>query len=328
LSKITHGTKVLTFGEPLIAWVPSAPGVISVSHQFRPYAAGAELNTATGLARLGIPVAYACGVGQDPFGTLIRKAVQAEGVDAQYVEEVTPGSTGVFFKQWTGLQASTSVFYYRSTSPMAIGSWEPEALYKDLTPNTFAWVHSTGITWAIGEQSRRHATAILKSSHEVGIPTSFDVNVRRKLAYLDTWHSIVAEVLPYLTWFLLGDEEASLLFHTESATVLETAIRNLGFTGEGVLLKRGIQGAELSCRGEVTRVPAKAVTNVVDTVGAGDGFNAGWIAGMLRDWSIEDALRLGAVVGAFAVTSVGDHDGYPTWAEALQELDGRENVLR
>src|SRR5579875_1434054 len=101
---------VLTFGEPLIVLVPDSPGKISSIHQFKPYATGAELNTAVGLARLGIQASFAGCVGVDPFGELICHAARAEGVNVRYIQKSPMGPTGMFFKQWSGLQAKTTVF--------------------------------------------------------------------------------------------------------------------------------------------------------------------------------------------------------------------------
>lgn len=319
---------VLTFGEPLIVFVPDAAGAISPRHQFRPYAAGAELNTAVGLARLGVRVSMTCSIGADSLGQFILSACRAEGVDMRYVQQDTLAPTGMFLKQWSGLLQKTSVHYYRAMSSMAVGGWHPDDVHRDLHAGVWNWVHATGITWMIGEDSRRHATELFRLCHFMGLRISFDVNVRLKLADEAKWRELVYELLPYINWFLLGDEEAQLLFQSEDIAEIERHIRCRGFAGEGVILKLGARGACASVGGVETRVPAWPVLHVVDTVGAGDGFNAGWIAGMLRGWTLEESMRLASLVGACAVTSVGDYDGYPTWAEALREITGVRSVER
>jgi 2-dehydro-3-deoxygluconokinase len=319
---------VLTFGEPLVAFVPNAPGPYSEGQALTPFPAGAELNTAVGLARLEVPVAYACAVGRDPFGQLIVRHARAEAVDARHVETSQRGQTALLFKQWTGLAGGTSVHYYRSTSPMAQGAWEPTAVVDEIRAGHYRWVHSTGITWMLNPETARWATEILRVARASGAVTSFDVNLRFKLGPIEAWQHRVSEVVPHLTWFILGDEEAEALFETSDATEVERRVRELGFAGDGVILKRGAAGAAACFGGILTEVPAWPVPRVVDTVGAGDGFNAGWIAGMCRGWTQAEALQLGAVVGAFAVTRTGDHDGYPTWSEAMHELAGTKGVLR
>lgn len=318
----------ITFGEPLVSFAPDSHGRLSLSHQFRPYVGGAELNTAIGLARLGINVAYAAAVGDDAFGHMILDRLRADGVNTEHLHTSSEGSTGVYFKQWAGLRRDTSVFYYRSLSPMSQGQWNSEALREDLQSSRWAWMHTTGITCMIGDSCRTQSYTLLREAQKTGLTTSFDVNVRLKLGNMDSWRRQVEGVLEYLNWFILGHEEAQGLFATEDSAQVEENIRKLGFKGEGVVLKRGGMGAEASCSGRLTFVPARPVDPVVDPVGAGDGFNAGWIAGMVSGWPLEDALRLGAVIGAFAVASAGDFDGYPYRQEALAELEGMDGVAR
>ena len=322
------GGSVITFGEPLVSFVPDSQGHLSLSQQFRPYIGGAELNTAVGLARLGVRASFAATVGNDAFGRMILDRLRAEGVDVEHLHISREGSTGVYFKQWTGLQRDTSVFYYRSSSPMAQGQWRSEILREDLHYPRWTWIHTTGITGMIGDSCRAQSCELLREAKKAGLTTSFDVNIRRKLGNMDAWRQRVEEVLQDLDWFILGHEEAHWLFGTKDSTQVEENIGKLGFQGEGVVLKRGEMGAETSCSGRVTRVPARSVRSVVDPVGAGDGFNAGWIAGMVSGWSLENALRLGTVVGAFAVASAGDFDGYPYLQEALVEFEGMDGPAR
>ncbi|MHB1628020.1 MAG: sugar kinase [Bacilli bacterium] len=319
---------VITFGEPLVSFAPDSHGRLSLTHQFRPYVGGAELNTAIGLARLGINASYAAAVGDDPFGGMIFDRLRANGVDTDHLQRASEGSTGVYFKQWTGLRRDMSVFYYRSLSPMSQGQWHSDALREALRSSGWAWMHTTGITRMIGESCSAQSRMLLREARRVGLTTSFDVNVRLKLGNIDAWRRQVEEILAHLDWFILGHEEAQWLFATEDSAQVEESVRKLGFKGEGVVLKRGAKGAEASCAGRVAFVPARPVDLVVDPVGAGDGFNAGWIAGMASGWPLEDALRLGSVVGAFAVSSAGDFDGYPFRREALAELEGMGGVSR
>lgn len=328
LESHAHEAKVLCFGEPIISLAPDSAGVISTVHQFRPYPAGAELNTAVGLARLGVQSAMAGCVGADPFGDLLKSAARAEGVDVTCLESSAKAPTAVLFKQWAGLRGDTSVYYYRATSPMAAGHWQGTAAAEGLDAQHWDWVHATGITWMIGQASRDTAMNLVRMAHQNGIPFSFDVNVRLKLSGKDGWQQLVQDVLPYVTWFLVGDEEAMLLFDTDCATELEAKLRSLGFNGIGVVVKRGAKGVALSAAGEETEVPVWPVDRVVDTVGAGDGFNAGFIAGLLKGENTVDALRLGTLVGAFAVTSVGDYQGYPAWHEVVQEMSGNGSAHR
>lgn len=321
-------TAVLTFGEPLVAFVPATAGKLESVKDYHAVCAGAELNTAVGLARLQVPIAYAAAVGDDGFGTSLLRDLRAEGVDVTHVAAESGGTTGILFKQRFGRDEQTSVLYYRGLSPMGQGLWATDAVLAAVRSQAWGWVHSSGITWMLHEHTRKAANQLLAQSRANGVRVSFDLNVRLKLAEVTAWRALALEVAPAVTWFLLGDEEAQTVFGESSAVRIEQLLREGGFAGEGVVVKRGADGVEASCHGVVTQATAWPVSRVVDTVGAGDGFNAGFIAGMVRSWDFAQALRLGNLVGAYAVTSVGDCDGYPAWRDVVRDLAGEGGIMR
>lgn len=197
--------RVLTFGEPLIVCVPDQEGKLSTVRSFHTDCAGAEFNTAVGLARLQTPVAYAALVGADPFGDLIRRELRAEGVDDSLLASTAAAPTGMYFKQWSGLGRDTHVFYYRATSAIATQPWDIEPILARMRDGSLTWVHATGITWMIGESARSRCLDIFKAAQENGLSISFDANLRLKLGGIDAWKQVMDETLPFVTWFLLGD---------------------------------------------------------------------------------------------------------------------------
>ncbi len=318
---------VLTFGEALINFVPERSGPLADQATFHLGVAGAELNTAIGLARLEIPAAFAGAVGEDALGDKVVKTLRGEAVAVDWLERTAQAPTPLFIKERAGLPLRTYVYYYREASPMARGYWRAKALEEAMAERRFAWVHTTGITWAVGEQAAATATRVLRAAQSGGIPCSFDINVRLKMRPVEQWRDIVTEVMPGVQWLFFGDEEARLLFAEDEPAKLERLLRERGFLGQGVVVKYGERGAQASVHGAIASVPAHPAP-VMDTVGAGDGFNAGWITGVLRGYPLTECLRLGALVGAYAVTVPGDFDGYPTWARAERDLSGASDRAR
>lgn len=318
---------VLTVGEPLGVLVQVSERGFSLPNQYRSYVGGAELNTAIGLARLGVDVSFSAVVGEDSFGSRIGKALKAEGVDIQDLQVAHTGATGVYFKEQQGLQGATAVYYYRSQAPMALGLWDTNFILQKMIQGDWTWLHVTGIVCMISSLAAEQVERVLQTAKSADVEISFDVNVRQKLGPISDWQRRVRSVLPYLDWFILGHEEAAVLYGTDDPVDIESRLRASGFQGSGIILKRGAEGAESCTNSERLVVHAWPVENVLDPVGAGDGFNAGWIAGMVSGLPLSQALKLGAIVGARAVTSVGDYDGYPTWEEVLQ-LNQRKDALR
>ena len=189
-------------------------------------------------------------------------------------------------------------------------------------------MHSTGITWMLSRETHQQAQDILLAAHESGISISFDINVRLKLADPEVWLDLLKEVIPYVDWFFIGDSEAQLLLSLDDVKDITEVLQSYGFRGEGVILKQGEHGATAFHAGSEMHIAALPVDKVVDTVGAGDGFNAGVIAGLLQGWSLEKALKLASIIGAHAVTSLGDSSGYPMWSAIAHYFTGDEEVAR
>ncbi len=319
---------VLTVGEPLVVCAHKGTESLAFDRDFRMDAAGAELNTAIALGRLNVPVAYAAAVGDDPFGEFLIRELRADSVDASRVTVTSLGTTGILFKMRSGMQSESNVYYYRSASPMALGHWQADQCVSDVLSATFSWVHTTGIVRVLCNRTCREVDRILQAASENGISTSFDINVRLKMGDAALWRNNLKEVIRYTTWLFIGDTEAQLLFGTDDEAKVYEVIVSWGFVGQGLIMKRGALGVTAYTSDGATHVDAKLVEHVIDTVGAGDGFNAGFIAGLVRGESLQTALTLGTLIGAYAVTSAGDSSGYPSFSEVQRHVTGQREVQR
>jgi 2-dehydro-3-deoxygluconokinase len=162
-------------------------------------------------------------------------------------------------------------------------------------------------------------------AHEAGALVSFDPNVRLRLWDADTFRRTVRAILPHCDLVLPGLDEAELLTGESEPLPAAEAIRQLG--PRLVLLKLGAEGSLALSDEGVVRAPALRLERIVDPVGAGDGFAAGFLSGQLRGWPIAQSLRLGNVVGAAAMSVSGDVEGLPTWEE-VQSLESTRDVAR
>src|SRR5260370_25550233 len=133
-------------------------------------------------------------------------------------------------------------------------------------------------------------------AHEVGALVSFDPNYGPLLWSAEEARATLLPLLAHVDMLLLSEEDAQALFvPTDEASILQIAS---SYGPEIVVLKRGERGAQAWLNGNVFAVPAVEVETVIDPVGAGDGFNAGFLAGWLRGEQFETALRLGRRIGA------------------------------
>ena len=313
--------EVITFGETMAALRSAGPlrlgGSLALS------VAGAESNVAIGLARLGHRVAWAGRVGDDEPGALVLRTLRAENVEVGSVV-VDPGRpTGlILFERRLG--DVTRVQYYRSGSA---GSGLDVADLPVLVPATApAVLHITGITPALSATAARATRAGAERAREAGRLVSFDVNYRARL-----WSAAEASAalrpLAELAGIIFGSaQELALLTGDPASSAAAAADMLLGRGAQAVVVKRGAQGATAYTPGGASSIPAHPV-RVVDVVGAGDAFVAGYLSGFLDRLDEPGRLGRGAAVSAFAVSTAGDWEGLPTRSE-LELLDVGEETIR
>ncbi|PSR22351.1 MAG: sugar kinase [Sulfobacillus acidophilus] len=287
--------------------MPGSPMTMSV--------AGSEFNVAIALARLGVPSQFAGAVGEDVVGSMIGHTLRGEGVDIRHLQTL-PKPTGLMIKERYGLQAEPRVYYYRQDT--AMHQWIPG---PELVASA-DWVHISGITLMINASLGQRVTAWLKAwvdRHPSAL--SIDLNVRRRLGSLQQWRQVLARALDLAAVIFASRQDLRDLWGTD---VVSELVEVGAFRADQVVIVAdGAHGACAAQNAEIlARVAALEVARIEDVVGAGDGFAAGVLAGRWREWDWERALRLGAVVGAFAVAHPGDWEGYPLWSEARAVLEG------
>ncbi|WP_343245949.1 sugar kinase [Streptomyces sp. SID5785] len=292
---------MICVGETMAQVTPADGADLEHSRTARLAVAGAESTVAQYLADLGHRTAWLSRVGDDPFGRRVRASVAARGVDVTGVRTDPSAPTGVYFKDPGGpASPGTRVHYYRAGS--AASRMTPaDAEAVDLTGVRL--LHLTGITPALSPGCAGLVTALAERARAAGALVSFDVNHRPAL-----WSSRedAADVLlasaRRADVVLVGRDEAEALWGTATA---EDVRALLG--GPGVLVvKDGAVGASEFTGAEREFVPAPAV-EVVESVGAGDAFAAGWLGGLLRGLPAAGRLALGHRLAGRTLRSLEDY---------------------
>lgn len=309
--------EVVTMGECMTLVYPDEPVSLTDSSHLRLDIAGAESNLSIAMARLGHKVRFITRIGQDPFGERMIHILQNERVitDAILTDMCHP--TGLFFREWLP-DGQRRVFYYRKESAASFIS-EDDFQYEWFEGAKF--FHLTGITPALSTSCYQACLKFIQLAKRANGVVSFDPNFRPRL-----WDAKTARknLLPFLSdvdILLMGHEDGLALFETEEDDQLVRIAASFG--PRITILKRAERGALALVEDELLNVPAYRVNEVVDPVGAGDGFDAGFLAGILRGWDIQSAVKLGAKIGALAVTQMGDYHGYPFETQVIEknELD-------
>jgi sugar/nucleoside kinase (ribokinase family) len=262
---------------------------------------GTSSITACGAARLGLRTAMACVVGDDLFGRFMLAELRSCGVDT--------GPTVVDGARPTGVSTvlvepgDRATMTFRGT----MGALETGMVSDDLLART-RHVHTGG--WFL--QGAAATADILRRARAAGATTSLDPGADPD----GGWDGGLAGLLPEIDHLLPNAAEARAL--TGLADV-EEAARRLAAAGPTAVVKCGTDGVLAVVHGAVVRAPAVDV-EVVDTIGAGDSTNAGWLSGVLNGWSAERAARLAAVCGSLSTRARGGTAAQPTLAEALALL--------
>lgn len=328
--------EVVTFGEAMGLMLADDGLPLRRARRFARSLAGAELNTAVGLARLGHRCAFAGRVGDDPFGEDVRATLLAEEVDADGLVVDPDVATGLLTRDRHGARR-IRVVYHRAGSA---GSRLDVDDLAALPIEGARLLHVTGITPGLSESARAATFAAVERARAAGVAVAFDPNHRARLWSRDEALPVLRELAAHATIVLTSEEEGRWLAGVGEAGApgadtaagagdaqpagADDALPAIAawFHARGaqvVVVKRGAAGAWVSAGGEPVAVDALPVGAAIDPVGAGDAFDAGFLSGWLDGLDAAGAARRGAACGAACVQVSGDFEGAPTRAE-LEDL--------
>jgi sugar/nucleoside kinase (ribokinase family) len=259
---------------------------------------------ACGAARLGLRTAFAGVVGDDPFGRFMIDALGERGVETDpiVVEPETP----------TGLSVVLLAGEDRAilTSLGTIAELRAEIVDRDLIA-TARHVHVS--SYFLQHRIRPGLPELFDAAHRAGASTSVDPNWDP----LGNWDGDLLALLDRTDVFLPNSAEARAITGIDD---IDVATELLAEHGSTVAVKFG-QGGGLAMRGaEVARSEA-IPASVVDTTGAGDSFDAGFVAGLLAGWSLDRCLSLAVASGSLSTREMGGTAAQPSLEEALAALE-------
>lgn len=306
-------SEVILFGEPMVMFVADETGDLADVSRFEKLLAGAEVNVAIGLRRLGHTVSYVTKLGDDPFGHYIEKKLNSEGLDARITYD-REHFTGFQLKSKVE-EGDPEVCYFRKNSA-ASHITEEEIGRIDFTGARI--LHITGIPPALSMSCRDATYRLIDEAKEHGMIVSFDPNLRPSLweteeAMIRTINDLASKadlVLP-------GVGEGKILMGSDAPEEIAAYYRSLG--AGTVIVKSGSKGAYVDSDMKKGYSAPYHVEKVVDTVGAGDGFAVGVLSAILEGLSIGEMASRGNAIGAIQVMHKSDNEGLPD-REKLEEF--------
>lgn len=300
---------VFTLGETMVSFnTVNNRSIVQHDETFASIA-GAESNVSIALARLGNKVKWFSRLGNDPFGQKILYELNAHLVDTSDVIIDPNHSTGLMFKQKKELLDS-EVIYYREQS--AASTMDKNDVREEWIKHA-RLIHITGITPALSDSCKELVMEVIRLAKQHGTLISFDPNIRLKLWDIEAARETLIPIAKQCDIFLPGKSEMKLLCNVEDFNSIEVYLKE--WEVPLTVMKDGANGAWVLENGESTFIPSFKVKRVVDEIGAGDAFAAGFLHGFLQKRSHEDAVKMGHACAAFVVSSEGDTNGLPTKQE-------------
>lgn len=282
---------------------------------------GAESNVAIGVRRLGGTATWLGRVGSDPWGARVERELRAEDLTVLAVRDAEAPTALMTKERRTSL--GTTVTYHRlgSAASRLAPADVPDGLVE-----AARLVHLTGITPGLSATALTTVRHVVERAAAAGVPVSFDVNHRTGVWGDRDAAAVYRELAARSAVVFAGEDEARLLTGTTTPDAQDLLAELASTTTGDVVLKQGAEGCLARVAGRSYDVPALAVP-VVDTVGAGDAFVAGYLAETIAGHDTLVRLTTAVRCGAFACLSPGDWEGLPSRSD-LAALNVREEVRR
>ena len=289
--------RLITLGETMVMLTPGCAQSLSEAAELQVHVGGAESNVATHAAALGIDAAWVGAVGADVLGARVRDAIAARGVDVGWVREDPSAPTGVYFKD-----PGHDVLYYRA------GSAASRLTADDIAEVPFehaSIVHLSGITPALSSECAALVDTVFDRVDSGDSLLSFDVNHRASLWAPGEAASALLALARRADIVFVGLDEAHTVWGCRTAA----DVRALLPEPARLVIKDGDVGAvEFAREGTSDSMAfAPAIpTDVVEAVGAGDAFAAGYLSALLHGASSAECLRAGHARAHLVLLSTSD----------------------
>jgi 2-dehydro-3-deoxygluconokinase len=328
---------VVTFGEAMIRLAPPGYQRLEQTDSLDVQVGGGELNVAVGVARLGLKSAWVSRLPKNALGRLMLNRVRQAGVDPSHIAWSDGDRMGLYFVEFGAAPRASSVLYDRARS--AISAIQPGEVDWSEVMQGAKWFHTSGITPALSDSAAAVTREALMAAKEAGATVSYDLNYRGKLWSPDKARAVQEPLMEHVDVLITTEEDTRVVFKIKaegktdekgftqvSAESYKEVAKKLADKFKFKAVAITLRENPLVWRNTWTAIAyaegkyyddVKYELEIVDRVGGGDSFSAGFIYGRLAKNSYEAAVRYGNAFSALKHTNPGDFN----WA-TLQEVEG------
>jgi len=257
---------------------------------------------ASNLSALGARVAFIGKIGNDAFGNVVKESLIAKNVNCDYLINSDEWNTG-----------ATIVLNYDEDRAMVTYSGAMEHLtLNDISDEALSSAkHLHFSSYFLQPKMQPDTARLFKKAKDKGLTTSLDIQWDPS----EKWDFNYKEVLPYVDVFLPNEQEALLLTNENT---LDNAINKLTPFAKHIVVKLGSKGSFLACNGKNIFKKSFLNNNVVDSIGAGDSFNAGFIFRFINGYDVTECQRFGNLTGAINTTAAGGTAAFTNYDEIIK----------
>mgnify|MGYP000374324666 CR=1 FL=1 len=277
-----------------------------------PYPSGAPAIFIDAFANLGVSSGFIGVVGNDDFGELLLNRFRKDGVDISHIRIANGYTTGTTFVMYYSSGARKFIFHLRHSAAgqLSPGDIEPEYISSSKV------LHVMGSSLAISESVKRACYRAVEIAQESGVTVTFDPNLRPELLDVETIMKLCKPVIKVSRIVFPSKDEAEVL--TGKSDPSEAAEKLLEMGPEMIVIKMGEKGALAVTKDKTFLQPAFKISEV-DPTGAGDVYDAAFMYGFLRNWSLSKTMEFAGAAGAIKATRFGPMSG-PSSLEEIKKF--------
>ena len=328
---------VVTFGEAMIRLVPPNFQRLEQTSTLDVQVGGGELNVAVGVSRLGLKSAWVSRLPKNALGRLMLNRVRQAGVDSSHIIWSDGDRMGLYFVEFGAAPRASSVLYDRAHS--AISAIQPGEVDWMRVCDGAKWFHTSGITPALSDSAAAVAREALVAAKQAGATVSYDLNYRGKLWPPAKAQAVQEPLMEFVDVLITTEEDTSVVFKikaegkTDEKGFKQVSAESYKEVAQRLQEKFHFQAVAITLRENplVWRNTWTAIAyadgkfyddvkyelEIVDRLGGGDSFSAGFIYGRLTKGSYEAAVRYGNAFSALKHSMPSDFN----WA-TLAEVEG------
>ncbi len=322
-------SEVVTFGEAMVRLAPPHFQRLEQTRSLDVEVGGGELNVAVAAGRLGLSASWVSRLADNPLGRMIRNRAREHGVDTSHVVW-GKGRAGLYFVEFGASPRASSVLYDRAHS--AFSQIQPGEVDWDAVLRGCRVFHTSGISPALSPSAAAVTREALQAAKKAGALVSYDLNYRAKLWSPEEARHCQEPLMEFVDFFISTEEDTRVVFDivlgggqkdetyaAVSAELYKEVAQKLAekfhFQAVAITLRENPSvwrntWTAIAYAGGKFYEDRKYDLEIVDRVGGGDAFSAGFLYGYLTAGSFESAVRVGNASAALKHTNPGDF----TWA--------------